>query len=167
MEFDYGISVEEAKRAYIEHHGVKGQKWGVRNEKQPSGRIGLFKRALYNNQAARSYGETASSLRKLRRKSKRLEKKGLSNSAVTNAIDKMYDDSLSRYTIAFFTKRLIKTKDDYWKESEHYYKTKEAIKRINAKMKAEKRFDKGKGSIPPKRLNQYRSENAFIKEVMA
>lgn len=72
MDQRYYIAMDDAGKAFIAHHGIKGQKWGVRRFQDSNGELTAAGRARYNTDSAY---KTAKSLNRIERQNMKLKTK--------------------------------------------------------------------------------------------
>ena len=95
---DYIVLVSEDGQPYISHHGIKGQKWGVRRYQNPDGSLTAEGMRRYNTDSA---VDTTKSLHKIERENARLINRRANavvkaNKAYQKGNDKAYEKQISK-----------------------------------------------------------------------
>lgn len=106
------MEVWNYKVSYIEHHGIKGQKWGVRRYQKPDGRLTLLGRAHYRSAFMRAYSEQHNESKKTMKAAHKAVKAGrLSYGKYINAIEQ-YNEAANRWNSLYWHTNKIKTIED-------------------------------------------------------
>lgn len=95
---DYIVLISEDGQPYISHHGVKGQKWGLRRYQNPDGSLTAEGMRRYNTDSA---VDTTKSLHKIERENARLINRRANavvkaDKAYQKGNDKAYEKQISK-----------------------------------------------------------------------
>ena len=94
MNDDYIILIDENGQPYIAHHGIQGQKWGVRRFQNEDGSLTEAGKSRYSTSSASS---TAKSLNRIERENAKLKtKKAITDIKAEKAYQKGEDDKYNK-----------------------------------------------------------------------
>jgi hypothetical protein len=91
----YYIAMDDDGKAFIAHHGIKGQKWGVRRFQDSNGELTAAGRARYNTDSAY---KTEKSLNRIERQNMKLKTKAaIADAKANKAYSKGNDKRSQKY----------------------------------------------------------------------
>lgn len=109
----HGYSSEQlVLKNYLEHHGVKGQKWGVRRYQRPDGSLTMLGRIKYNAAFMRAYDKAyKDSVKTTKAVKKAVKKRQLSQRKLITGIE-IWNEAANRWNELYRYKNRIKTIKD-------------------------------------------------------
>lgn len=109
---DFDSTERVVLKNYLEHHGVKGQKWGVRRYQRPDGSLTMLGRIKYNASFMRAYDKAYKDSVKTTKAVKKAVKKGQLSPAKLRTGIEIWNESANRWNELYRYKNRIKTIED-------------------------------------------------------